>query len=104
MTGARVSWLRVPGIFTLLGGRAGQSIGCRSAIEEKQTIIARHQRARKDRGAMLTSCLHFRGKSRSTSLSPVALSPMHNKALETDAHGRPLPPVAPLLGRRSVLR
>jgi hypothetical protein len=34
----------------------------------------------------------------------LALTGSHNKAVETDAQVRPLPSVAPILGRRSLLR
>ncbi len=104
MTGARVEWLRMPGNFTLLGGRSGLSNKCRSATDEKRTTVVCHHRARIDRGAMLTSCMHPRGKLHGVVQQRLALLSMHNKAVNADAQGRLLAPLAPVLGRGLLLR
>jgi hypothetical protein len=44
------------------------------------------------------------GKVRASTPALWALAYRHNQAVETDAQVRPLPSVAPVLGRRSLLR
>ncbi len=97
-------WLRKGGISVPLGERSGLSNRCRSVTDEKRTTITRQHRARIDRGAMPTSRLHRVGVSRGGRLGRVALSSMHNKAVNADAQGRPLAPLAPVLGRGLLLR
>ena len=99
----RVS-LRMRSFSAFLGIQRCLALQCRAPAQEKRITEAGHLLRLQHLGVMPAPRTGGAGKLRVGPPAADALRTTHNKAVDTDAQVRPLPSVAPILGRRSLLR